>query len=89
MFGVPFIKMNGHPFMLFDILNRHFIIFGIPFWPQDSEIFAVGVLIFLVFIILFTAVFGRLWCGWACPQTVFMEIVFRRLEYWIEGDELG
>jgi len=86
MFGVPFIKLNGHPFMLFDILNRHFIIFGIPFWPQDSEIFAVGVLIFLVFIILFTAIFGRLWCGWACPQTVFMEIVFRRIEYWIEGD---
>ena len=86
LFGMPFIKVNGHPFMLFDIINRKFIIFGIPFWPQDSEIFAVGILIIIVFIILFTAVFGRLWCGWACPQTIFMEMVFRKIEYWIEGD---
>lgn len=86
LFGTPFIRLNGHPFMLFNIIERKFIFFGIPFWPQDSEIFAVGLLIVIVFIILFTAVYGRLWCGWACPQTIFMEMVFRRIEYWIEGD---
>jgi cytochrome c oxidase accessory protein FixG len=86
MIGTPFIKVNGHPIMLFDIANRHFIIFGIPFWPQDSEIFAVGLIIIFLFIILFTAVYGRLWCGWACPQTIFMEMVFRKIEYLIDGD---
>jgi cytochrome c oxidase accessory protein FixG len=86
LIGTPFIKVDGHPFMLFNIIDRKFILFGVPYWPQDSEIFAIGLLIIFVFIILFTAVFGRLWCGWACPQTVFMEMVFRRLEFWIEGD---
>ena len=88
MFGTPFIKVHGEPFMLFNILERKFILFGIPFWPQDSEIFAVGLLIILVFIVLFTAVFGRIWCGWTCPQTIFMEMVFRRIEYLIEGDSV-
>lgn len=86
LFGGPFLKYNGHPLMLFNLLERKFIVFGIAFWPQDFHLFVLAMLTFIVFIILFTALFGRLWCGWACPQTIFMEMVFRKIEYWIEGD---
>ena len=85
-FTLPFVKIDGEPMFLFNILDRKFIIFGKIFWPQDFFIFAIGLLTFLVFIILFTVAFGRIFCGWACPQTVFMEMVFRKVEYWIEGD---
>ena len=83
---LPFIQINGHPFFLLDVIHRRFIIFGLVFWPQDFFLFGLGMLTFLVFIILFTALFGRVFCGWACPQTIFMEMVFRKIEYWIEGD---
>lgn len=86
MFGGPFMKINGHPLMLFNVLQRKFIVFGVPFWPQDFFLFVLAMLTFFVFIILFTAIFGRVWCGWACPQTIFMEMVFRKIEYAIEGD---
>ena len=56
------------------------------FWPQDFFIFGIAMLTFVVFVILFTVVFGRIFCGWACPQTIFMEMVFRKIEYWIDGD---
>jgi cytochrome c oxidase accessory protein FixG len=85
-FGLPFIRINGQPLFLFNVLERKFIFFGQIFWPQDFFIFAIGFLTFMVFVILFTVVFGRVWCGWACPQTVFMEMVFRKIEYWIDGD---
>src|SRR5690606_33544 len=67
-------------------LERKFILFGQIFWPQDFFIFGLGMVIFVVFIALFTMIFGRIFCGWACPQTIFMEMVFRRIEYLIEGD---
>jgi cytochrome c oxidase accessory protein FixG len=86
LFSGPFLSIDGHPLMLFNILERKFILFGIAFWPQDFNLFGLAMLTFIVFIVLFTALFGRLWCGWACPQTVFMEMVFRKIEYWIEGD---
>lgn len=86
LFGLPFIKVNGEPFFLFNIIERNFIIFGMHFGPQDFYLFAIAMLILLVFIILFTVVFGRLFCGWICPQTVFMELVYRRIEYAIDGD---
>lgn len=86
LFAGPFLKWNGHPLLLLNILERKFIIFGIPFWPQDLPLFALLMLTFIVFIILFTVIFGRVWCGWACPQTIFMEMLFRKIEYWIEGD---
>ncbi|BDD00321.1 cytochrome c oxidase accessory protein CcoG [Persicobacter psychrovividus] len=85
-FLVPFIKVDGHPFFLFNVFERKFIIFGAAFWPQDFILFALAFIAFVVFIVLFTVIFGRFWCGWACPQTVFMEMVFRKIEYWIEGD---
>lgn len=82
----PFIKINGNQFMLFNILERRFNIFGFPFWPQDFYIFVISMIVGVVFIILFTVIFGRIFCGWICPQTIFLEMVFRRIEYWIEGD---
>ncbi|NUM81481.1 cytochrome c oxidase accessory protein CcoG [bacterium] len=86
MIGVPFIRFNGQPFVLLNVVERKFILFGLAFWPQDFHIFALAFLSLIIFIVLFTAVFGRVWCGWACPQTVFMEMVFRKIEYLIEGD---
>lgn len=85
-FTLPFIKIGGEPIFLINILERKFILFGKIFWSQDFFIFAIGLLTFLVFVILFTVAFGRLWCGWACPQTIFMEMVFRKIEFFIEGD---
>jgi cytochrome c oxidase accessory protein FixG len=61
-------------------------VLGQVFWPQDGFVLALSLLLFITGIAVFTAAFGRLWCGWTCPQTVLMEMVFRRLEYWIEGD---
>lgn len=86
LFTGPFIKIGGQPLLLIDVLHRKFIIFGLAFWPQDFHLFFLATLALIVFIILFTVTFGRLFCGWACPQTIFMEMVFRRIEYWIEGD---
>ena len=86
LFLVPFIKVDGYPLFLFDVLKRQFVLFGVHFWPQDSYLFAIGMISLLIFIILFTAVYGRVWCGWTCPQTVFLEILFRPIEYLIDGD---
>ena len=86
LLSAPFINLNGEPLLLFNIIERRFVIFGKIFWPQDFYIFAIGMLTALVFIIVFTLVYGRIFCGWVCPQTIFMEFVFRRIEYWIEGD---
>lgn len=86
LFGTPFIKINGHPLMLFDILDRKFILFGVPFGPQDFHLFVLTIIGLVISVFLFTVVYGRIWCGWACPQTIFMEMLFRKVEYWIEGD---
>ncbi len=82
----PFIKINGNQFLMFNVLERRFNIFGFPFWPQDFHLFVISMIIGVVFITLFTVVFGRIFCGWICPQTIFMEMVFRKIEYWIDGD---
>lgn len=86
MFAGPFISIQGNPLLMINIVERKFVILGQVFWPQDLPIFAVAMLVFLTGIVIFTTAFGRLWCGWTCPQTVLMEMVFRRIEYWIEGD---
>lgn len=83
---MPFIKVNGEQFLLLNILERKFVLFGLLFTPQDFHLFVLATLTFIVFIILFTVVYGRLFCGWVCPQTVFLEMYFRKIEYWIEGD---
>lgn len=86
LFSGPFLSYNGQPLFLFNVLERKFNIFGVTFWPQDFYLVAIGLLAFVVFIALFTVVYGRVFCGWACPQTVFLEMVFRKIEIWIEGD---
>lgn len=86
MFAGPFVQINGNPLLMLNIVDRRFSILGQIFWPQDAAIFAIAMLIFFTGIVVFTAAFGRLWCGWTCPQTVLMEMVFRKIEYAIEGD---
>ncbi|MBT2162598.1 cytochrome c oxidase accessory protein CcoG [Zobellia barbeyronii] len=82
----PFIKINGNQFLMFNVLERRFNIFSFPFYPQDFHLFVISMIIGVVFIALFTVAFGRIFCGWMCPQTIFLEMVFRRIEYWIDGD---
>lgn len=85
-FTLPFISVHGRPLFLFNIPEAEFIIFGKVFWPQDFFIFGIIMITFIVFIVLFTAAFGRLFCGWVCPQTIFLEMLFRKIEFAIEGD---
>ena len=84
--AAPFVKINGNQFLMFNILERRFNIFSFPFWPQDFHLFVISMIIGVIFITLFTVAFGRIFCGWICPQTIFLEMVFRRIEFWIDGD---
>lgn len=86
LFSGPFLRIDGKPMLMINILERKFILFGQVFWPQDFYIFVLIMLAGILFIVLFTVVFGRLFCGWVCPQTIFMEMVFRKIEYWVDGD---
>ncbi|WP_443943576.1 cytochrome c oxidase accessory protein CcoG [Pedobacter sp. AW1-32] len=86
LFSFPFIQFKGEQLVLLNFVERKFVFFGLIFTPQDFYLFALAMLIGIVSVVCFTVVLGRLWCGWACPQTIFMEMVFRRIEYWIEGD---
>lgn len=88
LFAAPFIKLNGEQLILMNVLERKFVFLGVVFWPQDFYLFVLALLTFIVFIVLFTVIFGRVFCGWACPQTIFMEMVFRKIEIWIEGDRI-
>lgn len=81
----PYIKVSGEQILLLDVLHRKFIFFGSIFTPQDFYVFYIVMLGFMVFIVLATVVYGRIWCGWACPQTLFMELLFRNVERIIEG----
>ncbi|MEI6276541.1 MAG: cytochrome c oxidase accessory protein CcoG [Prolixibacteraceae bacterium] len=82
----PFLKIDGHPFMLLDILNRKFYIFGLMVFAEDTYILALVMAVTVISIVLFTVVFGRLWCGWACPQTLFLELVYRKIEFFFDGN---
>ncbi|HEY6901062.1 MAG TPA: cytochrome c oxidase accessory protein CcoG [Puia sp.] len=85
-FSLPFVYVHGQPLFQFNIPEARFIIFGKVFWPQDFFIFGLTMVTFIIFVILFTAAFGRLFCGWVCPQTIFMEMLFRKVEFLILGD---
>ena len=85
----PYLKIQGHPFMLLDILNRKFYIFGQMVFTEDTYILALMMAVIVVSIVLFTVVFGRLWCGWACPQTLFLELVYRKIEFLFDGNGRG
>ncbi|HSC53144.1 MAG TPA: cytochrome c oxidase accessory protein CcoG [Phnomibacter sp.] len=85
-FSLPFIRIHGNPALQFNITEGKFSILGMIFWPQDFFIFGVGMVAMIVFIYLFTMIYGRVFCGWACPQTIFMEMIFRKIEWLIEGN---
>lgn len=85
-FAIPFLKINGNPIFLFNIPKGEFVFFTVLFTPQDFVMFGLGMLIFIFIVIVFTMIYGRLFCGWVCPQTIFLEMVFRKIEYWIEGN---
>lgn len=86
LFVLPFLHHDGQPLFLFNVLERKIFLFGFFIGPQDYWLFGLLMITFMLSVVLFTNLFGRLWCGWACPQTVFMEMVFRKIEYAIEGD---
>ena len=84
--SLPWIEVGGYPAVFLDVTNRRFHLFGFTLPPQD-----VWLLFFVItgrgFSLFFvTALFGRVWCGWACPQTVFLDHIYRRIERWIDGD---
>lgn len=82
---LPYIQINGKPLVLLDLPRRHFTLFGTTFLPTDTVmLMLLGVSIVLT-VFLLTALFGRVWCGWACPQTVYMEFLFRPIERLFEG----
>ncbi|MBT5855184.1 cytochrome c oxidase accessory protein CcoG [bacterium] len=82
---LPWIKINNQQVLLLDIVHRRFSIFGLTFWAHEAPILFLVFAGFILGIGLLTALYGRVWCGWACPQTVFVETLFRRIENWIEG----
>lgn len=82
---LPFLKMNGKPVMLLDVASRQFHLFGRTFLATDGVLLMLLLLSIFVLIIWLTALLGRGWCGWACPQTVYMEFLFRPIEQLFEG----
>ncbi|MGE3759240.1 MAG: cytochrome c oxidase accessory protein CcoG [Pseudobdellovibrionaceae bacterium] len=85
---LPWIKINGEPTVLVDFQRKVFIFFGLEFWAHDGFYVFFLLAFAAVGLALLTALFGRAWCGWACPQTVFLDGVFRKIETWIEGGHL-
>src|SRR5690606_30723910 len=86
LLAVPFIKINNNQLFLFNVLGRKFSIFGFTFWPQDFYIVVIAMIIGIVFVAVFTVAFGRIVCGCVCPETIFVDVGFRRREYWTDGD---
>ena len=83
---LPWIPVNGYPALFLDLASRRFHFFGYTLAAQDAWLLFFGVTGLGFTLFFLTALFGRLWCGWACPQTVFLEHVYRRIERWIDGD---
>ena len=83
--ALPFVHVGGEPFVLFDIPARRFTLFGFTFLPTDTVLLALSMVGIFLGIFMITALLGRAWCGWACPQTVYMEFVFRPIERLFAG----
>lgn len=86
--ALPWIKVNGYQALFLDFANRQFTFFGLRFWSHDAPLFFLVLASLALGLALVTALFGRVWCGWACPQTVFLDGFIRRIENWIEGNHL-
>jgi cytochrome c oxidase accessory protein FixG len=82
----PFIKLNGEPLIFLNFAERKFSLFGGTFYPQDFHLLVLTIIALVVFIVFFTVIYGRIFCGWACPQTIFMEFLYRPIEYLIDGN---
>lgn len=82
----PFLKIKGDPLIFLNFLERKFVLFGNTFYPQDFHLLVLAIIALVVFIVLFTVIYGRIFCGWVCPQTVFLEFLYRPIEYLIDGD---
>lgn len=87
--AIPHLRMNGKPWMQIDFPRREFTFFGTTFLPTDTLLLMLLFVSVLIGIFLLTALFGRVWCGWACPQTVWMEFLFRPIERLVEGGVSG
>lgn len=85
---IPWTEMNGSQTILLDIPRRQFALFGMTFWAHDAPLIFFILAILTLGLTFVTAIWGRVWCGWACPQTVFIDGVFRRIEQWVEGNYL-
>lgn len=85
LFAAPFVKVGGQQLVLLNFLERRFVLFGLVFWPQDFYLVVLIALTLLVTLALSTTAVGRVWCGWLCPQTIFMEMLFRKIEWAIDG----
>ncbi len=83
--SLPHLRLAGKPPLLLDIVHREFTFFGVTLYPTDTYLFALLMLIVFLGLFFLTALFGRIWCGWACPQTVYMELVFRPIERFFHG----
>ncbi|MBK5298985.1 MAG: cytochrome c oxidase accessory protein CcoG [Vicinamibacteria bacterium] len=81
----PFVHFRGQPLVMLNVIERRFVLFGTMFWPQDFYLVVLIALGVLVTLALSTVTVGRVWCGWLCPQTIFMEMLFRKLEFWLDG----
>jgi cytochrome c oxidase accessory protein FixG len=81
----PFIRLGGEPLVLLNLVDRKFVVLGLVFWPQDFYLVVLLALSILVTLVVSSAAVGRVWCGWLCPQTVFLEMLFRKIEYLIDG----
>lgn len=86
--GLPWIHFQGKQLILLSIPTREFIFFGLTFKSHDAPLIFLLISIGILSLALVTALWGRIWCGWACPQTVFIDFVYRRIERWVEGTYL-
>lgn len=83
--ALPFVRIGGRPALLLDLVTRELSVFGAVFKPSDGFVLMLLGLTVVLTVFLVTALFGRVWCGWGCPQTVYLELVFRPIERWLEG----
>jgi cytochrome c oxidase accessory protein FixG len=83
---IPHLRIGGKPAILLDVVHRRFTLFGTTFLPTETLLLMLLLVGTFLLIFLLTAIFGRVWCGWACPQTVYLEFLYRPVESLLEGN---